>query len=149
MTDSANPKRRNLWKILFGISLALNLLIVGALGGAFMRKGKGPAANHLASGFLYMRALDFKDKRALRKEILRNKDGRKLAKDRNSAVVILKGHPFDRAAFENLLDEQAKHTKLRQSSARTALVNHIDNMTKEERLLYAQRLKDLIDNKAK
>ena len=39
MTDSANPKRRNLWKILFGISLALNLLIVGALGGAFMRKG--------------------------------------------------------------------------------------------------------------
>ena len=154
MTESANPKRRNLWKILFGVSLALNLLIVGALGGAFMRKGKGPAANHLASGFLYMRALDFKDKRALRKEILRNKDGRKLDKDRNqasfnSAVVIIKGHPFDRAAFENLLDEQAKHTKLRQSSARTALVNHIDNMTKEERLLYAQRLKDLIDNKVK
>ena len=79
MTDSANPKRRNLWKILFGVSLALNLLIVGALGGAFMRKGKGPTADHLASGFLYMRALDFKDKRALRKEILRNKDGRKLA----------------------------------------------------------------------
>jgi len=77
-----------------------------------------------------------------------------LAKDRNqasfnSAVVILKGHPFDRVAFENLLDEQAKHTKLRQSSARTALVNHIDNMTKEERLLYAQRLKDFIDNKVK
>ena len=154
MTDSANPKRRNLWKILFGISLALNLLIVGALGGAFMRKGKGPTANHLASGFLYMRALDFKDKRALRKEILRNKDGRKLDTDRNqasfnSAVVILRNHPFDRVAFENLLDEQAKHTKLRQSSARSALVNHIGNMTKEERLLYAQRLKDLIDNKAK
>ena len=116
MTDSANPKRRNLWKILFGISLALNLLIVGALGGAFIRKGKGPTANHLASGFLYMRALDFKDKRALRKEILRNKDGRKLVKDRNqasfnSAVGILKSHPFDRAAFENLLDEQAKHAK--------------------------------------
>ena len=154
MTGSANPKRRNLWKILFGISLALNLLIVGALGGAFMRKGKGPTANHLASGFLYMRALDFKDKRALRKEILRNKDGRKLDTDRNqasfnSAVVILRNHPFDRVAFENLLDEQAKQTKLRQSSARSALVNHIGNMTKEERLLYAQRLKDLIDNKVK
>ena len=154
MTDSANPKRRNLWKVLFVVSLALNLLIVGALGGAFMRKGKGPTANHLASGFLYMRALDFKDKRSLRKEILRNKDGRKLAKDRNqanfnSAVSILKIHPFDRGAFESLLDEQAKHAKLRQSSARTALVNHIDNMTKEERLLYAQRLKDFIDNKVK
>ena len=158
MTDSANPKRRNLWKILFGVSLALNLLIVGALGGAlggaFMRKGKGPTANHLASGFLYMRALDFKDKRALRKEILRNKDGRKLVKDRNqasfnSAVGMLKSDPFDRAAFENLLDEQAKHAKSRQDSARIALVNHIENMTKEERRIYAQRLKDFIDNKVK
>ena len=154
MTDPANPKRRNLWKVLFGVSLALNLLIVGALGGAFMRKGKGPTANHLASGFLYMRALDFKDKRALRKEILRNKDGRKLVKDRNqasfnSAVGILKSHPFDRAAFENLLDEQVKHAKLRQDSARIALVNRIENMTKEERRIYAQRLKDFIDNKVK
>ena len=154
MTNSTNPKRRNLWKILFSVSLALNLLIVGVLGGAFMRKGKGPTANHLPSGFLYMRALDFKDKRALRKEILRSNDGRKLVKDRNhdsfnSAVVILKTHPFDRAAFENLLDEQAKHAKLRQSAARTAVFNHIENMTKEERLTYAQRLKDFIDNKVK
>ncbi len=154
MTDSANPKRGKLWKILFGISLALNLLIVGALGGALMRKGKGPTANHLASGFLYMRALDFRDKRALRKEILKNKDARKMVKDRNqasfnSAVGILKNHPFDRVAFENLLDEQANHAKLRQSLARAALVNHIENMTKEERLIYAQRLKDFIDNKDK
>jgi uncharacterized membrane protein len=154
MTDSTNPKRRNLWKILFGISLALNLLIVGAFGGAFMRKGKGPTAKHLASGFLYMRALDFKDKRVLRDEILRNKNGRKLVKDKNQAsfnsvVGILKNHPFDRATFENLLDEQAKHAKLRQSSARRALVNHIENMTKEERLIYAQRLKDFIGNKIK
>lgn len=154
MTDSANPKRRNLWKILFGVSLALNLLIVGALGGAFMRKGKGPTANHLASGFLYMRALDFKDKRALRDEILRDKNGRKLVKGKNqasfnSAVGILKSHPFDRVTFENLLDEQAKHAKLRQSLARRALVNHIEKMTKEERLIYAQRLKDFIDNKVK
>ena len=32
MAGSANPKRRNLWKITFSVSLALNLLIVGALG---------------------------------------------------------------------------------------------------------------------
>jgi len=101
-----------------------------------------------------MRALDFKDKRVLRDEILRNKNGRNLVKDKNQAsfnsvVGILKNHPFDRATFENLLDEQAKHAKLRQSSARRALVNHIENMTKEERLIYAQRLKDFIGNKIK
>ena len=54
MTDSTDLKPRKLWKILFGVSLALNLLIVGAVGGALMRKGKGPTANHPASGFLYM-----------------------------------------------------------------------------------------------
>jgi len=152
MTDSTDLKPRKLWKILFGVSLALNLLIVGALGGALMRKGKGPTANHPASGFLYMRALDFQDKRALRKEILRNKDGRKLIRARNqasfsSAVDILKSNPFDRTVFENLLDEQEKYAKLRQSTARIALVNHIENMTKAERLIYAQRLKDFIDSK--
>lgn len=154
MTDSTDLKPRNLWKILFSISLALNLLIVGVLSGALIREGKGPSANHLASGFIYMRALDFQDKRALRKEILRNEDGRKLVKGSNqasfnSAVGILKSHPFDRTAFENLLDEQVEGAKSRQRSARTALINHIENMTKEERLIYAQRLKDFIGSKAK
>ena len=154
MTDSTDQKSRNLWKILFGVSFALNLLIVGALGGALMRKGKGPMANHLASGFLYIQALDFQDKKVLRKEISRNKDGRKLVKARNqanfsSALGILKNHPFDRSAFENLLNEQAKYSKSRQSLARIALVTHIENMTKEERLIYALRLEDLVDSKVK
>ena len=154
MTVSTDPKPRNLLKILFGVSLALNLLIVGAFGGVLMRKGKGPMANHLTSGFLYMRALDFQDKRALRKELLRNKDDRKLIKagnqaSYNSAVDLLKNHTFDRNAFENLLIEQAKNAKARQSSARIALVNHIEKMTKEDRLIYAQRLGNLIDSKVK
>ena len=140
--------------ILIGISPVLNLLIVGALGGALMRKGKGPTANHLASDFLYMGALEFQDRKALRKEILRNKDGRKLAKARNQAsfsyvVGILKNHPFDRTTFENLLDEQAKNAKSTQSLARKAMVNHIENMTREERFIYAHRLEDLVDSKVK
>ena len=154
MTDSTDQKSRNLWKILFGVSFALNLLIVGALGGALMRKGKGPMANHLASGFLYIQALGLQDKKVLRKEISRNKDGRKLVKARNqanfsSALGILKNHSFDRSAFENLLNEQAKYSKSRQSLARIALVTHIENMTKKERLVYALRLEDLVDSKVK
>ena len=154
MSASTDLKPRNLWKILFGISLALNLLIVGAIGGAILRVGKGPMAKHHASGFLYMRALNFEDKKALRKAIFRNKNSRKIIREKEhssyiSAVKILKKDPFDRKAFEDLLDEQTKHSKTRQSSARVALVAQITGMTKEERLIYSERLEDLVHNKLK
>ena len=112
MTETTNPKSRNRWKMLFVMSLGLNLLIIGALGGVLIRKGNAPMVHHLASGRLYMQALEFRDKKALRNEILGDKDGRELVKAQNyasfrSAVDILKKYPFDRSAFENLLDEQA------------------------------------------
>ena len=154
MATSTKFKSRNLWKILFGISLALNLLIVGAIGGAMLRMSKGPMANHRASGLLYMRALSFEDKKALRKELFRNKDSRKIIRAKehssySSALKILKKDPFDRKAFEDLLDEQTKNSKSRQSSARVALVTQITRMTKEERLIYSERLEDLVHNKLK
>ena len=154
MSASTDLKPRNLWKILFGISLALNLLVVGVIGGAILRAGKGPIAKHHASGFLYMRALNFEDKKALRKELFRNKDSRKIIRAKeyssySSAVKILKKDPFDRKAFEDLLDEQTRYSKSKPSSARVALVAQIANMTKEERLVSSQRLDDLVHNKLK
>ena len=154
MSASTDLKSRNIWKFLFGISLALNLLIVGAFGGAMLRVGKGPMVKHRASGYLYMRALNFEDKKALRKAIFRNKNSRKIIREKEhssyiSAVKILKKDPFDRKAFEDLLDEQTKHSKSRQSSARVALVTQITRMTKEERLIYSERLEDLVHNKLK
>ena len=99
MTETTNPKSRNRWKMLFVISLGLNLLIIGALGGVLIRKGKAPMVHHLASGRLYMQALEFRDKKALRNEILGDKDGRELVKAQNyasfrSAVDILKNTPL-------------------------------------------------------
>ena len=154
MSASTDLKPRNLWKILFGISLALNLLIVGALGGAMLRAGKGPVVKHRASGNLYMRALNFEDKKALRKELFKNKDSRKVIRAKehssySSAVKILRKYPFDREAFEDLLDQQTKYSKSRPSSARVVLITQIENMTKEERLIYSKRLEDLIRNKLK
>ena len=152
MATSTKFKSRNLWKILFGISLALNLLIIGAVGGAMIRMSKGPVANHRASGLLYMRALNFEDKKSFRKELFRSKDSRKIGRAKeyssySSAVKILKKDPFDRKAFEELLDQQTKYSKSSQRSARLALVAQIAKMTKEERMIYAKRLANLIDRK--
>ena len=154
MSASTDLKPRNLWKILFGISLALNLLIVGALGGAMLRVGKGPVVKHRASGYLYMRALNFEDKKALRKELFKNKDSPKVIRAKehssySSAVKILRKYPFDRKAFEDLLDQQTKYSKSSQRSARLALVAQITKMTKEERSIYSERLEDLVHKKLK
>ena len=154
MSDPTDFKQRNLWKILFGISLAINLLIIGALGGALSRAGKGPMIQHRASGLLYIRALNFEDKKVLRKKLFRNKDSRKIIRAKehssySSAIKILKKDPFDRKAFEDLLDEQTTHSKSRPSLARAALVAQIAHMTKEERLVYSQRLEALVHNKKK
>ena len=154
MSASTDLKPRNLWKILFGISLALNLLIVGALGGAMLRVGKGPVVKHRASGNLYMRALNFEDKKALRKELFKNKDSPKVIRAKehssySSAVKILRKYPFDRKAFEDLLDQQTKYSKSRPSLARAVLITKIENMTKKERLIYSKRLEDLIRDKLK
>ena len=154
MSASQDLKPRNPWKILFGISLALNLLIVGAIGGAILRVGKGPMAKHHASGFLYMRALNFEDKKSLRKELYKNKNTRKIGRAKehssySSAVKILKKDPFDRKAFEELLDQQTKFSKSSQRSARLALVAQIAKMTKEERSIYSERLEDLVHKQLK
>ena len=154
MSASQDLKPRNPWKILFGISLAINLLIVGAIGGAILRVGKGPMAKHRASGLLYMRALNFEDKKSFRKELFRNKDSRKIGRAKeyssySSAVKILKKDPFDRKAFEELLDQQTKFSKSSQRSARLALVAQIAKMTKEERSIYSERLEDLVHKKLK
>ena len=154
MSASTDLKPRNLWKILFGISLALNLLIVGALGGAMLRVGKGPVVKHRASGNLYMRALNFEDKKALRKELFKNKDSPKVIRAKehssySSAVKILRKYPFDRKAFEDLLDQQTKYSKSRPTLARAVLITQIENMTKKERLIYSKRLEDLIRDKLK
>ena len=102
-----------------------------------------PNGTHLASGRLYMQALEFRDKKALRNEILGDKDGRELVKAQNyasfrTAVDILKKHPFDRSAFENLLDKQADFTQSRRGSARESLITLSKNDEAEE---YALRLK--------
>lgn len=150
MTYSTNHRSKSVWKMLFVISLALNLLVIGAVIGIKIRMDKAPMINNIAPGTIYMRALDLRERRALRKKILQNNNGSKLDKsvstaNLRTAVGILRHQPFDRGAFEDLLDKQKEDANSTQNSARTVLITHIENMTVADRLIYAQRLEDLFD----
>lgn len=159
MSDTSHSKPRKLWKILFGLSLALNLIVIGAVGGAMMRVGKGPMSGkngykHRERGvLLYMRALSFEDKRALGKELRNNKQNSDADKKRNqssyrSALAILRAQPFDRDAFAALLEQQAQQSASKRDFAQVALIEHLSNMTQEERIAYAERLEALTSHKA-
>ena len=66
--QSKTQKPRRLWKVIFVISLALNMAVLGVVVGAtwrFQSNGPYPAAKVLDSGSIYLRALDKKHRREL------------------------------------------------------------------------------------
>ena len=87
--QSKTQKPQRLWKVIFVISLALNMAVLGVVVGAtwrFQGGGPHPAAKVLDSGSIYLRALDKKHRREL---------GRKMrpagGKTKNSRAEIAQG----------------------------------------------------------
>ena len=150
MSDQTNSNYKNICKIIFGVSLAFNLVIVGALGGLMLRSGKGKIAKRLAPSGLYLRALSPQDRRKFGREIRKQGSGIKQDKawekgSYASAIELLKSDAFDKGSFRLLLEKQTDYVKLRRDFVRMALIDHMSEMTLEERMAYAKRLTDLID----
>ena len=85
MTQVPTPRRRRLTRLALGLSLALNVMILGALGGAMWRHGgPGPRGDgHLPSGRARLDDLD---------QVLVGKGGRK-ADDRQGHAIHIGGQP--------------------------------------------------------
>lgn len=140
------------WKWVLGLSLALNLLIVGAIGGAMWRftsKDFGDrrgGIEALASGVPYVRALPHDAKRAL---------GRKLRADRSQLppraerralyeqmIEILRREPFDKEAAQAILVTQAETAQSVQSRAQAGWLEIVAGMSRAERADVAHHLEE-------
>ena len=138
--------RRGL-RIALILSLALNLLIVGALLGlALVGRGPGgPRGFELGLGPL-VQALEPADRRALAGS-LRDRPGvRELRPQRREALLeeltrALLAEPFDRAGLEAVLDAQAQRTRDGMAVARGVFLDRLEAMTAAERRAYAERLR--------
>ncbi|MGR3712450.1 MAG: periplasmic heavy metal sensor [Shimia sp.] len=152
--DEQNPKpaprqRKPLRGVLIA-SLALNLLVVGVVGGAMLsfRHGGGDAP-HPRDRFVtpHIKALSREDRRAVGREI-RNafrESGTGYASDREmftAVVVALRQGPFDAGAFDAALAAMEDNAKMRRDVARAQLVKRVASMTDAERAVYAERLED-------
>jgi len=145
MDSSGNTASRG-WRVVLVFSLALNLLIIGALVGTSLSgRGKDNAPQRVSFEFGPLgRALDKQDRRAIGQAMRR--DGarvpsRDAMKQRaGELAAALRADPFDPDQVSALMSVLQDRSRSVTASAQTAFVAHLVAMTPEKRAALADRL---------
>jgi len=144
MTDK--PKSSRWLKIALGISLCLNLLVAGAIGGAIF-KGPGDkmqGARAIAQDPLraVFRALPREMRRDLMDQM--RKTGRDNPQNRSAWVTelanLLRSETLDKAAIADLFAERTNRLEVMTATGRTLLVEYIEKMGLEDRQAMAEKI---------
>lgn len=135
-------------RIVLVVSLALNLLVIGAIGGAMLLGGgwhhRGPARMEAMGGPL-TRALAPEDRRALAREMYAAHLGRDRSRDRlhddfAGLVADLRATPFDPQAVAARLERIQSRFRERIGLSQALLVARLEEMDDAARAAYADRL---------
>ncbi len=150
MSDAENkiPKGPRWGKIALIVSLSVNLLIAGLAVGTFanVKRNAPPMGAGEAAG-AYTFALLPKDRRdignALSKLNRENGSTReKIVAEYQNMIEILLADEFDRDAAEQILDRQFQFANGRRAVSEMLLLDKLEQMSKEERKAFAERLKE-------
>lgn len=145
-------KPRRIWRIVLVTSLAINLLLIGLVGGAIVRNGGGPPRGFDVQLGPLTAALSPKDRRAIAEQ-LRQGDRRlgQSRKDRRDAfealIQVVESQPFDPDALAQVFQSQQERQFELQGKALSAFVAQVSGMTSEERDAFAIRLRDSYDRR--
>ncbi len=146
MSDNPAPKRK--WMpIVLVISLALNLLVAGVVLGAVLRfRGGDHAGAPPGFGPALYHALPKSERKALRGELsgLRGKGSHRRKQDFGELSQALRVVPFDPAAVQALLEQQAQATADLQVALHQQWLAQVSAMSDDERAIYADRLEDVV-----
>lgn len=150
-SGDATKKKGIRWsRIVLVGSLALNIAVLGIVGGALLRwdagmdRAKALQARDFGFG-PFVGAFDTQERRALGRAFSRSAGDPKVARSQvremfETMVTTLKTEPFDAEAFETLLLRQQKNFSDRQEIGARLVVDQIEAMSAEERMAYADRL---------
>lgn len=148
-TNPAPPPGSPFWiRALLVVSLALNLLVIGMIGGAVL-SGGGPgvpreAARELA-GTPFVRALPPQDRRAFVRELRGQRDNLRESRAEllarfESLLATLRAEDLDVVALERILGEQREAAAAHQRLGERLVLEQLEEMTIDERRAYADRL---------
>lgn len=135
-------QKRRWMPIVLGLSLALNLAVVAAVGGAAWRHSGAERAGPRAAkgGALYMKALPKEARRAIREQL------RGVARPERTStqmVIALRQEPFDPAAATRVLEMQRDAGAQRQALVSAAWLEQVSAMSAQERSTYADRIEEM------
>jgi len=147
MTENSTPvaTRSPAWmRILLGVSLAMNLLVVGLAVGAAIRFGgldHDARPTRSLTGALY-RELPGDDRKALFRQARSEAGHHKKRHGEDAAEVdaILRAETFDPGALDAVISRQADAREAWQLAVRAAWLERVGAMTLDERVAYADRL---------
>lgn len=151
-TGQKTPGMRGWLKVLFGVSLALNLLVLGVVGGAVMRYGGWDGGHHppradMVGGPL-TRALSQKDKRDVAREMRRTyrAEGRGGRAAYHAAmqqlVTDLRAEPFDPDPVKVQMAHMRDMLGERVAIGQQILLDHLAQMDPDARHAFAARLEE-------
>ena len=139
-------------KIALGLSLAVNLLVLGLVGGAVLGKDRvrmagGPEAASLRSLGPIVGVLDEDTRRRLAIRVAQSDTGmrrdlRGLISATRAFQDALRAEPFDRTAVTSALQSQRNFVLSAQENGHMLLLDELEAMSSEERLALADRLQD-------
>lgn len=149
------PKQKTrLWlRLLFGASLALNLLVIGLVAGAAFRFGgpDGMRPPPRSLGAALYRALPDEHRDELRSHSKKKRGGHheKRARDAQEVATALRTTPFDLNALDAVLSRQVHERTEFQLSLQSKWLDRIGAMSDAERLAYADRFEEIVSRKGK
>lgn len=157
---NVTPGNTKAIKIGLAASLAINLLIVGAVGGAYLSGGsrddrvigQGHTEGGAGAFGVFSKAMSPDDRRAVRQALRARQDefraGRRAARQEVATVIrSLQEKPFDAASLTSAFEAQKKRASDRVSLGQKVLIERIIAMTDAERQAYAGRLEEVVDRR--
>lgn len=144
------------WRIVLIVSLALNLVVVGVIGGWVLRHGIGPHGGHMPHSARLARlggplthALDAEGRIAIAERLREERgthEARRAALRESFEALLaeLRAQPFDPARLEARLDAQRAQVAGRLKAGHAALVAHLAQVDEAGRAAYADRLEETV-----
>lgn len=154
MADENQPRTPRRIKWLLGVSLALNLAVIGLIAGAFWRHdgpgrtfARAPGSENYAAP--YVAALPLAERRAIframrqagRAEVPDRTARRALYKD---VIAALRSEPFEPAVLKTALDAQKSASLAVQSSVQTVWLERVSAMSASQRADYAFAIEEIL-----
>jgi uncharacterized membrane protein len=144
LMDDKVVKPSKLWRGVLVVSLALNLAVIGVLGGAAVagRFGDGPPGRIDLGLGPVARALPEDQRRAIGRALRQDRatGGMDFRGQMAAMTAALRADPYDPDVMRQLLEDQAARLSQVQARARSAMLDQIAAMPPEARQRFADRL---------